>query len=241
MTKPTRICQIKPVKPNLSSQIYQTKPSKPSLPNHTYETNSTKPNLQNQTYQTKPTKPNQNFQRNKSKAPKLNSWAKLANPNVNQSQTSLSLPWACHSSAPSCLPFLFRCLPTDKLSFLYCYSTYSATCSVEAHTPIIIILIVRLLLSTDQIYFAKTLRHITSYLVEPLWQKTHYFLEPFQQVTSYLPEPIGQMSEKTCVFRHLTDKRLENEKFKVSVKCLFYLLWIGHLTYRSDVYRSDGV
>ena len=71
-----------------------------------------------------------------------------------QSQTSLSLPWACQSSAPSCLPFLFRCLPTDKLSFLYCYSTYSATCSVEAHTPIIIILIVRLLLSTDQIYFA---------------------------------------------------------------------------------------
>ena len=91
MTKPTHICQIKPVKPNLSSQIYQTKPSKPSLPNHTYETNSTKPNLQNQTYQTKPTKPNQNFQRNKSKVPKLNSWAKLANPNFNQSQTSLSL------------------------------------------------------------------------------------------------------------------------------------------------------
>ena len=49
------------------------------------------------------------------------------------------------------------------------------------------------------------------------------------------------MSEKLCGYRHLTDKRLENEKFKVSVKCLFYLLWIGHLTYRSDVYRSDGV
>ena len=85
------------------------------------------------------------------------------------------------------------------------------------------------------------LKQITSCILEPLWQKTHYFLEPFQQVTSYLPEPIGQMSEKTWVFRHLTDKRLENEKFKVSVKCLFYLLWIGHLTYRSDVYRSDGV
>ena len=52
---------------------------------------------------------------------------------------------------------------------------------------------------------------------------------------------IGQMSEKPCGYRHLTDKRLENEKFKVSVKCLFYLIGIGHLTYRSDVYRSDGV
>ena len=102
MTKPTHICQIKPVKQNLSSQIYQTKPSKPSLPNHTYKTNSTKPNLQNQTYQIKPTKPNQNYQRNKSKAPKLNSSAKLANPNVNQSQISLSLLWAWHSSAPAC-------------------------------------------------------------------------------------------------------------------------------------------
>ena len=55
MIKPTRICQIKPVKPNLSSQIYQTKPPKPSLPNQPYKTYSTKPN--------------QNFQRNKSKAP----------------------------------------------------------------------------------------------------------------------------------------------------------------------------
>ena len=53
ITKPTQICQIKPVKPNLSSTIYQTKPSKPSLPNHTYEANSAKPNLQNQAYQTK--------------------------------------------------------------------------------------------------------------------------------------------------------------------------------------------
>ena len=35
--------------------------------------------------------------------------------------------------------------------------------------------------------------------------------------------------------------RLENEKFKVSVECLFYLIVIRHLTYRSDVYRSDGV
>ena len=119
----------------------------------------------------------------------------------------------------------------------------------------------------------KPLKHITSYLVEPLWQKTHHFPEAFQQVTSYLPEPlwqkhfifrnpssklhliyrnpfisqmsektfIGQMSKKTCVLRHLTDKPLENEKFKVSVKCLFCLLWIRHLTYRSDVYRSDGV
>ena len=100
MTKPTHthICQIKPVKPNLSSQIYQTKPSKPSLPNHTYGTNSTKP--------TRPSLPNQNFQRNKSKAPKLNLWAKLANPNVNQIQTSLSLPWAWHSSAPACFQIL---------------------------------------------------------------------------------------------------------------------------------------
>ena len=89
-------------KSNLSSQIYHTNSSNPSLPNHTSETNYLKPNLQNQTFQTKPTKPNQNLQRNKSKAPKLNSWAKLANPNVNQSQTSLSLPWAWHSSAPAC-------------------------------------------------------------------------------------------------------------------------------------------
>ena len=65
MTKPTHICQIKPVKPNLSSQIYQTKPPKPS-----YQTTPMKLILPNQTYQTKLTKPNQNFQRNKSKAPK---------------------------------------------------------------------------------------------------------------------------------------------------------------------------
>ena len=49
------------------------------------------------------------------------------------------------------------------------------------------------------------------------------------------------MSEKLCGYRHLTDKQLENEKFNVSVKCLFYLIWIGHLTYRSNVYRSDGM
>ena len=88
LTTSTHIYQIKPVKPNLSSQIYQTKPSKQCLPN---KTNSTEPNLQNQTYQTIPTKPNQNFQRNKSQAPKLNSCAKSAYPNVNQSQTSSSL------------------------------------------------------------------------------------------------------------------------------------------------------
>ena len=51
----------------------------------------------------------------------------------------------------------------------------------------------------------------------------------------------SQMSEKLCGYRNLTDKRLENEKFKVSVKCLFYLIWIRHLTYRSDVYWSDEV
>ena len=60
-------------------------------------------------------------------------------------------------------------------------------------------------------------------------------------LTSTQPNIIGQMSEKTRVLRHLTDKRVENEKFKVSVKCLVYLTWIGHLTYRLDVYRSDGV
>ena len=47
---------------------------------------------------------------------------------------------------------------------------------------------------------------------------------------------IGQMSEKPCGSRNLTDKRLKNEKFEVSVKFLFYLIGIGHLTYRSDVY-----
>ena len=45
------------------------------------------------------------IKRNKIKAPKLNWWVKLANPNVNQSQTSLSLPWAWHSSAPACFFF----------------------------------------------------------------------------------------------------------------------------------------
>ena len=111
MNKPTHIYQIKPVKPNLSSQIYKTKPSKLSLPNHTYETNSTKPNLQNQTYQTKPTKPNHTYKtkiskRRKSKRQNLYSWAKLANTNVNQSQISLSLPRAWHSSAPACQTLL---------------------------------------------------------------------------------------------------------------------------------------
>ena len=65
MTKPTHICQIKPVKPNLSHQIYQTKPPKPSLPNHTYEPNSTKPNLTHKTYQTKPKCPKEQKQNNK--------------------------------------------------------------------------------------------------------------------------------------------------------------------------------
>ena len=39
---------------------------------------------------------------------------------------------------------------------------------------------------------------------------------------------------KNYVGTYLTDKRLENERFKVSVKCLFYLSWIEYLTYRSD-------
>ena len=47
------------------------------------------------------------------------------------------------------------------------------------------------------------------------------------------------MSEKPCGYRHLTDKRLENEKFEVSVKCLFYLIGIRHLTYRSDGVTPD--
>ena len=123
MTKPTHICQIKPVKPNLSRQIYQTKPSKPSLPNHTYETNCTKPNLQNQTYQTKPTKPNQNIQRYKSKASKLNSWGKLANPNVNQSQTSLSNALSLAQLSPS----LFMATVWMAKS-LDCLATYPRPC-----------------------------------------------------------------------------------------------------------------
>ena len=48
------------------------------------------------------------------------------------------------------------------------------------------------------------------------------------------------MSEKPCGYRHLTDKQLEYQISKVSVKCLLHLIWNGHLTYRSDVYRSDG-
>ena len=52
MTNPTHIYQIKPVKPNLSSQIFQTKPSKPSLPAKLILP-VTKPN---QKFQTKPTK-----------------------------------------------------------------------------------------------------------------------------------------------------------------------------------------
>ena len=94
---------IKSTKSNL-----QTKPIKPNIPNQTFKTKPTKPYQQNKFYQTKPTKPNQNDQRNKSKAPKLNSWAKLANPNVIQSQTSFSLPWAWHSSAPAC--FIYNCI-----------------------------------------------------------------------------------------------------------------------------------
>ena len=49
------------------------------------------------------------------------------------------------------------------------------------------------------------------------------------------------MSAELYGHRHLSDKRMEYEKFEVSVKCLFLLVWIGHLTYRLDVYRSDGV
>ena len=59
-----------------------------------------------------------------------------------------------------------------------------------------------------------------------------YFLGHHAIICRKYPHPqrIGQMSGKIHVFRHLTDKRLENEKFKVSVKCLFLLIWIGHLT-----------
>ena len=49
MTKPSHNYQIKPVKPNLSSQIY--------LQNQAYQTILTKLTLPNQTYKTKPTKP----------------------------------------------------------------------------------------------------------------------------------------------------------------------------------------
>ena len=42
------------------------------------------------------------------------------------------------------------------------------------------------------------------------------------------------MSEKPCGYRHLTDKQLEYQISKVSVKCLLHLIWNGHLTYRSD-------
>ena len=48
MTKPTHICQIKPVKLNLSSQIYQTKPSKPNLPDETFQTKPKFPKEQKQ-------------------------------------------------------------------------------------------------------------------------------------------------------------------------------------------------
>ena len=51
MTKPTHECQIKPVKPNLSSKY-----TKPNLQNQAYQTIPTKLILPNQTYQTKGTK-----------------------------------------------------------------------------------------------------------------------------------------------------------------------------------------
>ena len=60
MTKPSQICQTKPIKPNLPTKL-----SKPSRFHHTYETNSTKPNLPDLSNQTKLTKPN--FLRNKIK------------------------------------------------------------------------------------------------------------------------------------------------------------------------------
>ena len=78
------------------------------------------------------------------------------------------------------------------------------------------------------------LKQITSYILEPLWQKTHYFPKPFQHLTSHLtinillagtqPNIIGQMSEQTCVFRHLTDKRMKikNSKHRSNVSCIYY-------------------
>ena len=57
---------------------------------------------------------------------------------------------------------------------------------------------------------------------------------PIVEMHTHL-KSVSQISEKLCCFRHLTDKLLKNEKFEVSVKCLFYLI------YRSDIYRSDGV
>ena len=170
------------------SQTWQTKPIIPKLP-----TKSVKLNLPKWA---KHTKLNLSKQKKHQKFFHGPNWqiktmlVDQSKQGSNQSQTSLSLPWACHSSAPSCLPFLFRCLPTDKLSFLYCYSTYSATCSVEAHTPIIIILLLDSFCQLIRFILHEPLKHITSYLVEPLWQKTHHFPEPFQQITSYLPELI---------------------------------------------------
>ena len=93
-TLPTHIHKIKHVKPNLSGQIYHSKPSKPSLPNYTYETNFTK-----KTYKTKPIRPNLPkktiIPKEQKQSAKIKFMSQMANLIVNQSQTILSLPWAC--------------------------------------------------------------------------------------------------------------------------------------------------
>ena len=94
----------------------------------------------------------------------------------------------------------------------------------------------------------------TANLLEPLWQKKHIvsqntsihqqvnklFVKTHLAINNLLAGTLPNIVGQICVFGHLTDKRLENEKFKVSVKCLFYQLWIGHLTYRSDSLPPHG-
>ena len=80
-----------------SLKANQAKSTKPNLPNQVYETEQKIPNQTKTKHQNLLCKPNWQIQNklvNKSKQ----GW--------NQSRTSLSLPWARHSSAPACILFL---------------------------------------------------------------------------------------------------------------------------------------
>ena len=79
-----------------SIRASQAKFTKPNLPNHVYQTEQNIPNLPKQ-------------QKQSTKLIHIPNWqiqTKLVNQGTqksNQSQTSLNLPWAWHSSAPACL------------------------------------------------------------------------------------------------------------------------------------------
>ena len=105
MTNPTHIYQIKPVKPNLLSQIYQTKPSKPSLPNHTYlfyQTKPTKPNLPDQTYQTK-----SKFQKEQKQSAKTKFMSKIVKSKRQSKPDKLKLALSLAQLSPSLFLLIF--------------------------------------------------------------------------------------------------------------------------------------